>query len=165
MSPMTRNLALTAAAIVIPAVAAAAAGPERVRRLPGQMRDLPGQMRDLLTEDDSVEGQLKRLTHRLNGLTEDLHAHSVNRDAMLQMGRMAAILGAVLLVPAALAAWVGPERIREKARQYRDEWTSADGVGKPRGFADDIEDLEDDIEEQRDDAYDAVTRRAREMRD
>ncbi|WOI55065.1 hypothetical protein [Palleronia sp. LCG004] len=159
MSPLTRNLALTAAAISIPAVLAAVAGPDRVRQLPGQMRDL-------LSDDDTVEGQLKRLTHRLNSLTTDLHIHSSNRDTMVQVGRIAAIFGAVLIVPAALAAWIGPERIRDKARQYRNDFMASDGVDRMRrGFADDLDDLEDDIQQQRDDAYDAVTRAARDVRD
>ena len=92
MSPMTRNIALATAALVVPAAIVAAAGPDRMRRLPGQVRDL--------WNDDSVEGQLKRLTARLNDLTDDMDTYSSQDDGLAQMGRIAAVIGAVLLVPA-----------------------------------------------------------------
>ena len=162
MSPLYRNLAITAAALAIPAVAAAVAGPDRVRRLPSQVRDL--------WHDDSVEGQLKRLSHRLEDLTENLDFHTSRSDTLGQVGRLAAIAGAVLLVPAALAAYFGPERIAKKARGLRDDMTGRDGWGTAakrsmRDFGDDLEDLEDDLEEQRDDAFESVTARAKELRD
>lgn len=157
MSPMTRNIALTTAALAVPAALAAFAGPERMRNLPGQMRDL--------IQDDSVEGQLKRLTGRLNDLSDDLHLHSSRNDQLAQIGRIAAIAGAVLLVPAALAAWFGPRKIAATARHYKDEWTGSTSAGHIRDWGDDLEDLEDDIAEQRDDAWDAVTAKARDLRD
>ncbi|MBJ3763422.1 hypothetical protein ILP92_11760 [Maribius pontilimi] len=156
MSPLTRNIALAAAALAIPAALAAAAGPDRVRRLPGQVRDL--------WHDDSVEGQLKRLTARLNELGEDLHIHSSRNEDLARIGRIAAIVGAILVVPAALAAWIGPKKIRDTVREYRDDWAGSGDSVSFEGVADDLADLEDDIEQQREDAFDAVTSAAQDQR-
>lgn len=154
MSPLSRNIALAVAALAIPAAIAAAAGPDRMRRLPEQVRDL--------WSDDSVEGQLKRLTARLDDLTDDLHIRASGREDLAQAGRFAAIAGAVLLIPAALAAWIGPARIRDTLRDYRDDWrASPDDDFSPSGrfddLSDDLENLERNIETQRDDAFGAVT--------
>ncbi|SEM73747.1 Trp biosynthesis-associated membrane protein [Palleronia pelagia] len=152
MTPTTRNIALAAAAIALPAALAAAAGPDRMRRLPARVRDV--------LHDDSVEGQLKRLESRLTDLGDDLDFHSTRSDRMADIGRIAAIAGAVLLVPAALTAWMNRGRIADTARRYRSTGETPGG-----GFADDLADLEDDIEEQREDAFEAVTGAAQGMRD
>ena len=160
MTPLYRNIAIAAALIALPAAATAAAGPDRVRALPGRIGN---RVRDWY-EDGTVEDNLRRLAARLDDLTDQIDV--LHRDPAPRGGigaRVAAVLGVAVLVPAAIAAILAPDRVRQ-ARDYVTSW----GADQQAAIEDELASLSDrlgtltgKLDRQRDDAFDTVTRAAK----
>lgn len=157
MSPFTRNIVLATAAAVLPAIAAAAVSPDRARALP---RRISTRVRDIFEDDDSVEGNLRRITARLEDLSHQIDARSAMervRDTSTTT-RILTALAALLLLPAALSAIFFPDRLRAARDRVIEHgpWAHDDD----ESWDDELEELEDDLEAQRDDAVAAVSKAA-----
>ncbi|PZX15756.1 hypothetical protein LX81_02388 [Palleronia aestuarii] len=165
MTPLYRNIAIAAALIVLPAAATAAAGPDRVRALPGRIGT---RVRDWW-EDDNLEGNFKRLAARLDDLTDQIESYArPTPEPSGMVGRIMALLGVAVLVPAAITALVAPDRVRE-VRDRADAWWKGDDEVDPeaelRGLSERLESLTGDLERQRRNSFDTVTEAARKARD
>lgn len=153
MSPLTRNIALTAASTLLPALIGFLVAPERTRSLPDRIGH---RVRGLLENDDTVEANLHRISARLEDLSRQLDVHG--SQAMKRMHetspttRLVAGLAALVVIPAALTAIFAPGRLRQAGARDADP-------ARNRGNA--FSDLEEDLEKQRSDAVSAVSDAAR----
>lgn len=152
MSPFTRNIALTAAAL-LPALIGLAVASERVRVLPNRIGH---RVRDLFEDDDTVEASLRRITARLDDLSHQIDARGSHvMDRMHDTSpttRLLAGIAALLVIPAALTAIFAPGRLRLAGARSPDDIEAS---------GDDIGDLETALEKQRSDAVSTVSRAAR----
>ena len=156
MTPTTRNTAIgiAAAATILPAVAAAVFYPERTRRLG---HDISSRVHDAFDSGSSdVESQARRIMARLDGLSHELQVRAGIADDRPSAATLigAGILAAIA-IPAALTAWFAPDRVRQ-ARDYvmgnRDE-----AEAELANLTARLDDLNANIERQREDAFDSVT--------
>lgn len=159
MTPTTRNsaIAIAAAATILPAVAAAVMYPDRTRRLGTDISNRVHDVFDSGTTD--VESQARKIMSRLDGLSHDLQvraglAHDRPSTTSLVIGGIVAAIA----IPAALTAWFAPERVQQ-ARDY----VFGDGSDPERDLEElttRLDDLNANIERQRDSAFDSVAQAA-----
>ena len=156
MTPTTRNTAIgiAAAATILPAVAAAVLYPDRTRKLGN---DLSSRVHDAFDSGSSdVETQARRIMKRLDGLSHDLQVRAGIADDRPSTATMiGAGIVAAIAIPAALTAWFAPDRVRQ-ARDYV-MGSREEAEEELANLTARLDELNDHIEQQREDAFDSVT--------
>ena len=161
MSPFTRNIAVTAAATLLPALIGLVIAPERTRALPDRISH---RVRGLFDDDDTVEASLRRITARLEDLSHQIDARGASATHRMRetstTSRLMAGIVALLVIPAALTAIFAPGRLRV-SRGWDGDGAHREEDDDVNRWGDDVGHLEEALERQREDAVSAVSQAAR----